>query len=749
MKRILALLLATGILFTFTACRKVVDYELSGSYTVTDSIQGNDAAAATTDQHTAGQADSDKDISYVTVTDKQGKPMTTCVTVTNRQGETVTTRVTVTDKHGKTLTTYVPVTTYMPVTHTKVNTTAATDKSIGKTTTPPASITATTKKTAITRTTGSTGGDATVQNITLQQLRNIANAGYFSDIYTDKSAYAPGAAAKVTCEVKNPKSASFSGSLELRLVKDGQVKAVKTARLSLNTGDTAAKTLSFTLPQTDLVGYAVEAYIFDKTGTLADADMTAIDCSSDWRVYPRFGFVAGDMRTRTKEQSRSILAELNKHHINTLYFQDMMDTHDTPLAGSVSAPASSYQTLAKATIERQTLLDMLAVSKEMNMQSFAYNLMFGAYGDCESRGVDLDWGLYQGNKGIDAHGPLPGAWESVWLLIMNPGNPSWQNFFAKNMNDFVTAYPFDGIIVDSLGKRGYTLYDKSGKPVQLDDQYAPFLKYLKSYTGKPLLFNPVDGYGYEQTVNLDELDFFYMEVWPWTYKTYYSLFQVIEGYNAANQGEKGISLAAYMNYEYAKSGATHFNEAGVRYTNAVIMAAGGSHMELGDNGMLSSEYYPGNHLSLTASLKAATRNSYSFMTAYEHLLRGKGWQSRACRTTVDGKATSANGAAGKVWAFAKKNTVTGVRTLQTVNLQAVSSDSWVDNGGDQPAPRVQKDTTVRHYIDGAVNTVLCMTPDAYEGIAVEVPFTVGNDATGQYVEYTMPHLEYWTMTVFM
>lgn len=711
MKRIFALLLTMLIPIQFTACCRITDYEISDS---TSDRSGGSTTAVNAGIATTGTT-------YVTVTDEKGKAITTYVPVTDKKGNTKT------DANGAVVTTASAVTAVSKIT-----------------------TTTTARKVTTTRTTKQSGG-STVQGIPLQQLTGVANAGYFTDIYTDKSYYAPGAAATVTCEIKNPQASQLSGTLELRLTKDGQVTATKTASLSLGGNGTISKKLSFTLPQTDLVGYAVEAYIFDTADTLKDADMTAIDCSSDWRVYPRFGFVAGDMNARTKEQSRAIIAELNKHHINTLYFQDMMDTHDTPLAGSVQNPASSYQTLAKATIQRQTLLDMLAVSREMNMKSFAYNLMFGAYSDCENRGVDLDWGLFQqkGGKGIDAHGPLPGAWESTWLLIMNPGNQNWQRFFAQKMTDFTTAYPFDGIIVDSLGNRGYTLYDKDGNPVQLDAQYAPFLKHLKNATGKPLLFNPVDGYGYTQTVNMQELDFFYMEVWPWTYKTYYSLFKVIDDYNATNKGQKGISLGAYMNYEYAKKGATHFNEAGVRYTNAVILAAGGSHMELGDRGMLSSEYYPGNHLALSSSLKAATRNSYSFMTAYEHLLRGKGWQTESCRASFDGKTVSTNGAAGKIWGFSKSNTLTGVRTLHMINLQNVSSESWVDNSGDQPAPQVQKSKTVRHYIDGTVNRVLCMTPDAYEGIAVEVPFTVGSDATGQYVEYTMPYLEYWTMTVFM
>ncbi len=585
---------------------------------------------------------------------------------------------------------------------------------------------------------------------TMEQLGSAAGSRFFRDIYTDKSMYAPGDTVNVICELFNPEQSDFSGRLKLCLTKNGQTVDTKEAELSIGGIETASQTLSFTLPQEDFIGYAVEAYILDGENTLQGADMTAVDCSSDWRVYPRFGFVAGSMSVRDKEKSREILMELNKHHINTLYYQDMMDSHDTPLAGTVDQPADSYKTLAGHTVNRQTLLDMLEIGSEMNMQSFAYNLMFGAYEDCTVRGVSLDWGLYKDASGsqIDYHGPLPSNWETVELLLMNPGNSDWQAFYTKAMNDFVTAYPFDGIIVDSLGNRG-ARYDKDGNSVSLADEYASFLRNLKTITGKPLLFNPVDGYGYSQTVEMEELDFYYMEVWPWTYKTYQSLWRVIEEFNSVHKGTKAISLGAYMNYEYAKNGASQFNEPGVRYTNAVIMAAGGSHMELGDRGMLSSEYYPGDHLAVSSSLEAATRNGYSFMTAYQHLLRGEGWELRECETTVNGKGTSSSGSAGKIWAFAKQNTLTGARTLHTINLSDVKSESWVDNEGNQPAPQVLANQTVRHYVDGDIQKVLCMTPDAYEGISVEVSFTVGTDKYGQYVEFVMPHLEYWTMTVFL
>lgn len=56
-------------------------------------------------------------------------------------------------------------------------------------------------------------------------------------------------------------------------------------------------------------------------------------------------------------------------------------------------------------------------------------------------------------------------------------------------------------------------------------------------------------------------------------------------------------IAAYMNYDAPKS--ENFNTPSINYVNAVLMSAGASHLELGDTGMLSSEYYPGNSMQIT------------------------------------------------------------------------------------------------------------------------------------------------------
>lgn len=84
---------------------------------------------------------------------------------------------------------------------------------------------------------------------------------------------------------------------------------------------------------------------------------------------------------------------------------------------------------------------------------------------------------------------------------------------------------------------------------------------------------------------------------------------------------------------------------------------GGSHLELGDTGMLSNEYYPGHSLRISAELEKRLRNYYSFMVAYENLLRGTGLVETAAKSQIDGVPASTDAAPGQVYAFTKKREI--------------------------------------------------------------------------------------------
>lgn len=562
-----------------------------------------------------------------------------------------------------------------------------------------------------------------------------AAGGYLKDLYTDKSRYSPGEAVRVTVELNQGMS---QGERILLLAIRHMDQVVWRQEVSLS-GKEPSIQIPVEMPEEDFTGYALEAYLWEGD-SLKDYAMSAIDVSSDWNRFPRYGYIT-KLDNRTKEEITETLDRLNRHHINGLFYYDVFDTQEIPLAGTAEQPAGQWKSLAGQTVTRDSLLRTIGAGHERNMGSFFYNLIFGAYDGYQERGISPEWGLYKDRRHMeqDVHDLSGAGWETEKLWLFNPANEDWQNHFIEQHRELLKAYPFDGLQMDSLGNRNAPRYDYYGQELQLDQTYASFLKRLDEELDTRILFNSVGGYGLSPMLNSGCYDMAYMEVWPGDCKDYLSLKTALDQMYASTKGRKGSVIAAYMDYDVMKG--EPFNLPGILYTDAILMASGGSHLELGDTGMLSSEYYPGNSLRISAALEKRLRTWYSFMTAYENCLRGPGLTEQAARTFADGKPTCADAQPGTVFSFTKRRGDTDI--LHLINFEGASTSSWVDSRGVQTAPVIKRQVTVTQSVDRRPETVWMASPDYQKGIMKKLDFTY-EDGT---VTFTLPYLEYWDMVV--
>src|SRR5206468_4249542 len=149
-------------------------------------------------------------------------------------------------------------------------------------------------------------------------------------------------------------------------------------------------------------------------------------------------------------------------------------------------------------------------------------------------------------------------------------------------------------------------------------------------------------------VHTSNVDAIYTEIWPEDgFVDYQSVREMIEQ-AAAESGGKSLIVPAYVNYDYGQtkqdSAPGLFNDPGVLLTEATVLAAGGSRLELGDDTrMLCHAYFPSRALVMGDALKQSLRRYYDFAVAYENLLRD-GQQVSANRVAADGVAISTNGA---------------------------------------------------------------------------------------------------------
>lgn len=485
----------------------------------------------------------------------------------------------------------------------------------------------------------------------------------------------------------------------------------------------------------------------------------AVDVSSDWKRFPRYGFVAEfDNYNGSINKNANIEEEmkyLNRLHINGVQFQDWHWKHHKPVKFRADGSLDPwYQDVSNRWVGTEYVKKYIDVQHRYGMKSIFYNLCYGALKDYEKDYVSSDWGLYKkdgnGNLYQDFH-DLPSDWQSD-IYLMNPGNPNWQNYLEDRYNEVYANYDFDGYQIDQVGGRG-DVFEKSGTKIDLEYNYRLFLRAMKGHRkDKRLVMNSVDGYGAHHICDakLDDgtrtVDFCYNELWS-DHANFSHLFQVIQDNDRESEHNLQTVFAAYINYDKADHAwdfkDQNVNTPGALLTDAVMFAIGGSHLEMGDH-MLTREYFPAKPLAMTDELKQRLIHYYDFQTAYQNILRGI--DSKAAFTPTISSSTHTINAwppqGYKITAFAKK--VDNMIAVHLLNFSNTDDLSWRDLKGTRPAPVTQENVQITYTTSRHITKVWTATPDKNGGVPMELPFT----QDGNNVSVTVPSLEYWTMLVF-
>lgn len=560
-------------------------------------------------------------------------------------------------------------------------------------------------------------------------------------ISTDKCAYNPGETVGFTIKGTLPEDAR-----------------VRYRHLGDVVEDVPLTTTSWTWipPTDDFCGYLTEVYTTDGAvetiyGTIA------VDVSSDWTKFPRYGYVA-TYDALPKIKALNQMKWLSRFHINGVQFQDWHEYHDCPLVEGHSFYGSIYTDIANRTIDYSTVDHYISAQHQLGMKSIFYNLCFGVLDGYKDRGVRDEWLLYKdrNHNQKDCH-DLPDSWKSD-IYLANPGNDEWIEHLG-NRNDYVYSnLPFDGYQIDQLGWRG-TLYDYNGNEVDLPSGYAKFINGMKQrHPEKRLVMNAVSEYGAENIASTHNVDFFYNEVWGnHDYNAYtdsegrYENLKSVLDHNRSLDPTKQTVFAAYMDYLRDNE---YFNTAGVVMTDAVIFTLGGSHLELGDDHrMLCREYFPYAGVKWHDEIEDWMTHYYDFQTAYENLLR-EDYEENG-RVVVRSQEVSFNKWApqvGQVTYIARKvGNKTVIHLLNFTKggeMSSVGDDNyllcWHDNKGEHPWPVEYNDMSLTISGVGEVGRVWVATPDNLGGAVQPIGDFSSN---GTRVIFTLPSLQFWTMIV--
>lgn len=543
---------------------------------------------------------------------------------------------------------------------------------------------------------------------------------------TDKACYKPGETVRFSVEGTIP-----SGAM-VRYRQGANIVATTTV---------SGNTWTWTAPSQDFCGYMADVYV--TTGNEETIYGTiAVDVSSDWTRFPRYGFVASYGQNKTTTVISEEMAWLNRCHINGIQFYDWHYKHHWPAPVTNNGTLmDKYTEIANREVVTDVVKQYISTQHNYGMKAMFYNLCFGALSDYAADGAKAEWLMYKqtGHGDIDQL-ILSNAWKSN-ILLMNPENTAWQQYLAQRNEEVYKNFDFDGYHIDQVGDRG-TVYDYDGNRLNLPRAYASFINAMKSaHPQKRLVMNAVASFGASQIAQTQKTDFLYNELWD-SEAQFSDLLTVKKANDSYSSNQCQTVFAAYMNYGKSSSSGT-FNTSGVLLADAVMFAIGGSHLELGDGHMLCHEYFPNNNLQMNNELKTAIVSYYDFMTAYEQLLRGNGTET-TCDISSSSSSVSLNAwppQLKKVTVYCKS--VDGKTVLHLLNFRQANNLSWRDMDGTMPTPVTLSDLPLTVKQSAKVGKIWVATPDALGGAIQELSFK----QDGSNVTFTLPSLKYWTMIV--
>ena len=377
-----------------------------------------------------------------------------------------------------------------------------------------------------------------------------ASTGGVERVYTDQSRYKPGDPIAITAVIRNATGSAWSGNVALSVDHLETNVHTDSKALSLANGQSANVTFNWTAPSTDFRGYFVKV----NAGTLGTG-ASAIDVSSDFTKYPRYGYISEfDSGETATESAAKVDVLAQDYHINAWQFYDWMWRHDKMFKRTNGVVDSTWYDLFNRQISWPTIQNQIDAVHDRNGKAMAYAMVYASRENYAPLGISPTWGIYEDAAHTNQFDVDFGD-GSTYLYMFDPANANWQNYIFGEYADAVDTALFDGIHVDQMGQRN-NVYDYNGSAIDLASRFTPFLDAAKSSltandaSRDAITFNIVDGTvngwaANDVSANAD-VDFLYSEIWHLS-NSYKQLKDYIDQLKA-NSGGKAVVLAAYMNY---------------------------------------------------------------------------------------------------------------------------------------------------------------------------------------------------------
>lgn len=445
-------------------------------------------------------------------------------------------------------------------------------------------------------------------------------------------------------------------------------------------------------------GYGVEAQLLDEAGRVVAEGSSAFDVLQRWTDFPRYGFATEFAPERT--DLGSAVEALLPFHLNALQFYDWQYRHD-----HLMAPSVEYLDPLGRRLSLDTVRQLIEEAHRRGMATLAYLAVYGA--SAEFWRAHPDWALY------DAGGaPIPFGEDFLGLLDPSPGSP-WSEHLRAECRQVLSALPFDGLHLDQYGEPREA-FNARGEKVDLPEAFRAFIAALKEeHPRAPVTLNAVANWPIEVLASSRQ-DFAYIELWPDT-PTYREVGEVVAGARRLSGG-KPVVIALYLPARRV---------ANIRLADALIYAAGGSRLELGEGCRLLADPYFPKHQSVSAGLASILGRYADLAVRYGELIG-----PFAGDVPVEAEAPDG------VWVVPRSSP--GWLTVSLINMTGLGEARWDE---DHPPPLPLHNVAIRLELAEDVRAVWWASPDG--GPAGLEP--LGWRMEGGRLVTAVPSLEYWSL----
>jgi len=519
------------------------------------------------------------------------------------------------------------------------------------------------------------------------------------DFYPSQGSFAPGEAVTFFIELETFNSQDITLRIFIRHLTEQPIVIEK--QLLLTPGEQTVQ-MQWT-PRAQPAGYSARLEILSP----ALHATTAFDVLSKWTDFPRYGFLTDFSASRADPET--VLKKLTRFHINGLQFYDWQYRHDQLLA-----PAEEYIDPLGRVMSLASVRRLVDLAHQYGMAAMPYLAIYAASVDFWR--AHPDWALY------DEIGQ-PIAFGENFLGLMNPsaGSP-WSGYLLAEGARALQGISFDGLHIDQYGDPKQA-WDSQHNAVDLPQTFVDFIQSASDqHPDQTILFNAVGNWPIEALAE-SEVDFMYIEVWPPDVE-YRHLAEIVLNAVRRSHG-KAVVIAHYLPAS---------RPANNLLADAVIVACGGTRIELGEDARLLSDPYFPKHEEIAPELYLALRQLSDFT------VRNGEWLSSYTLSDVEKNGWAA-GDLNPRFIAADDSVMTVARryrkalSIQLVNFNGLDPHQRWDEAHAAPAPC--QNISIKIQIDNRPSQIFWDCPELTAG-----PEALDFEYTDKTLTFQIPQISY-------